>query len=63
MERKNEKPIELTLEQLDIVTGGKAGTWAHPPSAPQPLRPDKADPLRAAWGGFSRNGSARNAAR
>lgn len=26
MERSNDKPAELTTEQLDIVTGGKATT-------------------------------------
>ena len=26
MERTNEKPVELTPAQLDIVTGGKAAT-------------------------------------
>ena len=41
MERTNEKPIELTTEQLDVVTGGEAthgpkGTLPRNPFGPKP---------------------------
>ena len=42
MERKNDNPVELTVAQLDIVTGGRAGTGSthlppRNPFGPKPL--------------------------
>jgi hypothetical protein len=41
MERRNDKPAELTLEQLDIVTGGRMGTGPTPLPPRNPFGPSK----------------------